>query len=887
MFNLKIFTFGFLWVLGFVIWNLLTPSPALATNSGIFSMELWVKPTSSIASQALVGKSEELRMFTDSSGFVGCQIKTTTWQTAVTSSTAITLNRWTHVACTYDKINLKISVNGVQTGSQALTTLPDDTSAVFKIGQDDSASTPYSNLTGVVDGFEFYNYALTSKQIVSDMNAGHPAVGSPLGSAVGYWKFDEGADNKCSGGTNDVCNSGSGGSALDGAESGMAVPATSTSGWTNSGKFGKALSFDGSNDFIVVSDNAALNPTTAITASTWINISSYPASDKTILAKGNWAAAATAAYELYLGSSGSILKFRFVNSSSSVNCDSGGVTVNPAIPLNTWTHIIATYDGTNCKLFINGINKYTVNTGIQTLKDEANNLNIGRRPDAVQYFAGSIDEVKIYDYALTSDEVKTEYNRGSSLVLGAAGNNSSYQPQAANQEYCIPGDTTSCAAPVGRWDLEEGTGTAVNDTSGNGKTGTWAGTGSHWTTGKMGKGGNFNGSDDLVDTSNNPYSNSQISSGAIEAWVKTTSNLAATKLIADIEGYANINISSTGKAMGCSDGVCTFATSTTSVNDGNWHHLVVVWSGTSYTRIFVDGKQEDSKTPTAAPAPDNTNRPFRIGAHSAGGAPFTGQIDSVKVFGYARSAAQIAWDYNRGKPVGWWKMDECQGTVANDSSGNSNTGTITATSTLGTCTTSSTFWGGSGGTGAGKRNYAPTFNGTGDYISVSNNSSLNPTNFTISTWIKPTTVSTDYIVSKQDYASNQTYGYSFYINSSSKLQLRLGNQLNQWRDAADTGASIGTGSWIYVSVSWDGTNASFYQNGILTSTIAPNNSGAMVNSSNTLNIGRWWTTFDGGINYFNGQIDDVKIFNYALTATQVKDIYNSGAVNFGPLTGSP
>ncbi|KKU99193.1 MAG: hypothetical protein UY33_C0035G0016, partial [Candidatus Amesbacteria bacterium GW2011_GWA1_48_9] len=37
----------------------------------------------------------------------------------------------------------------------------------------------------------------------------------------------------------------------------------------------------------------------------------------------------------------------------------------------------------------------------------------------------------------------------------------------------------------------------------------------------------------------------------------------------------------------------------------------------------------------------------------------------------------------------------------------------------------------------------------------------------------------------------------------------------------------------------------------------------------------------------NGQIDDVKIFNYALTAQQVKTVYNEGAVRFAPLTGSP
>jgi hypothetical protein len=44
----------------------------------------------------------------------------------------------------------------------------------------------------------------------------------------------------------------------------------------------------------------------------------------------------------------------------------------------------------------------------------------------------------------------------------------------------------------------------------------------------------------------------------------------------------------------------------------------------------------------------------------------------------------------------------------------------------------------------------------------------------------------------------------------------------------------------------------------------------------------------GASNWFNGQIDDVRIYNYALTATQIKTLYNeNAAVRFGPLTGSP
>ena len=62
------------------------------------------------------------------------------------------------------------------------------------------------------DGVLSYEYNLTGPTGGSCTESG----GSPIGSQFGYWKFDEGAENTCSGGTNDVCNSGYGSTTLDG-----------------------------------------------------------------------------------------------------------------------------------------------------------------------------------------------------------------------------------------------------------------------------------------------------------------------------------------------------------------------------------------------------------------------------------------------------------------------------------------------------------------------------------------------------------------------------------------------------------------------------------------------------------------------------------------------
>ena len=115
-----------------------------------FSLSVWVKPSTAIASKAIVAKAEELRSATDAAGKPTCQIKTTTWQTAVVSAQAIALNEWAHIACVYDLVNLKIFVNGVETGSTALTAVPDDTANVL-LGKDASAGTSYGIFSGLID----------------------------------------------------------------------------------------------------------------------------------------------------------------------------------------------------------------------------------------------------------------------------------------------------------------------------------------------------------------------------------------------------------------------------------------------------------------------------------------------------------------------------------------------------------------------------------------------------------------------------------------------------------------------------------------------------------------------------------------------------------------
>lgn len=174
-----------------------------------------------------------------------------------------------------------IYVNGNQDAAGIQTGVTADTTNTIEVGiRTNNNNNRYWN--GKIDDVRIYNYALTPKQIVSIMNAGHPAVGYPVGSAVGYWKFDEGYGTTAK-------NSGSGGTALNGIPTNMDSPATYGSGWTNNGKFGKALNFDGNDDYLDTRYNAAMD-TPSMTLSTWFTLKSEIDCD----ANNNWRSLALA-----------------------------------------------------------------------------------------------------------------------------------------------------------------------------------------------------------------------------------------------------------------------------------------------------------------------------------------------------------------------------------------------------------------------------------------------------------------------------------------------------------------------------------------------------------------------------------------------------------------
>lgn len=807
-----------------------------------------------------------------------------------TVSNTLVLNKWQYITVTWNASRADFYIDGILQGSDTAVDFSDlsDWNTNVLIGSQNvncgSLNNPAKHL---IDEVKVYNYARTQKQIIEDMNAGHPAVGSPVGSAIAHWKFDEGygtAANDSTPNDNDLT--------------------LSSSSWTDSGKFNKAWNGTGAL-WASRADDADFDFTATddFAVSLWYksDSASNPAAVEYLLNKGPIAASA-AGYAVYANTSGNLCFG--IDDDTTWNPDIASCTSTDVYD-STWHHVVGVRDTVQDKtyLYVDGVQKDSDTDSTTATLANSSSLYIGdsNGSNGTDEFNGDIDEVKIYRYALTADEVKTEYNRGSSLVLGSLGINSTYAPNAANQEYCIPGDTASCAAPVGRWDFEEKSGTSANDSSGNGNTGTLGGDGAGtdlplWKPGKIGGALQFDRTDDSVQVSDSTSFDGFVSGGTItvSVWLKLTAipTSPQTYTIVNKQDQSNnkrqfsLQLNSTNITFqvnndGTVGGWAFASLATSNITAGVWYHLTGTNDGTNI-KVYLNGAQKDSQTGKTSIY--DGNAPIGIGAYIGNGSNFVsifnGFIDQVRIYNYARTPAQIAWDYNRGKPVARWKMDECQGTAINDSSGNSNTGTLTigplGEDTVGTCATSSTAWG-SGATG--KRNASLSFDGTDDAVTVTDTANLrfnaSTDDFSLFAWVKRTTTGTEYIISKED-ADND--GYRMLFTSSNTVQCS-----EDATDATSTSTITDT-NWHFVgcTIDRDG-NGQVYIDGRTDGSAVSMGTDAMATASNITIGTRSYTS----TSYLNGQIDDVKIFNYALTATQVKDVYNDGAVRFGPVTGSP
>ncbi|BDS13277.1 choice-of-anchor D domain-containing protein [Aureispira anguillae] len=154
------------------------------------------------------------------------------------------------------------------------------------------------------------------------------------------------------------------------------------------------------------------------------------------------------------------------------------------------------------------------------------------------------------------------------------------------------------------------------------------------------------------------------------------------------------------------------------------------------------------------------------------------------------------------------------------------------------------------------------FDGTDDFITAGNPAALNiTTNITLEAWVKVDNVTGDQkIITKfGDVAFDDSYSLQL-INGEPNFHLDLGAG---WQ-VCGAGSSISVGLWYHIVGTYDGTNMKIYVNGIERNSIAQ--TGVIDVSTSTVKIGAW-----AGGNYLNGQMDEVRIWSTARTATEIRE----------------
>lgn len=841
-----------------------------------FTLEAWAKPSVNGTNGGQListrgSNSESYFTRIDGSNVPHFFISDGTNQPDATGGTAPN-NTWTHVTGVRDTATdtIYLYVNGILVNSVNDTT----TSTIFNntltgIGNGTGGGNDFFDFTGTIDDARIYNYARTQQQIVEDLNGGHPAGGSPVGSQVIYYKMDE-----QNGAT--VNNTIYAQSALTGTITGALWKTKEVC------KSNGCLDFDGVDDLISTTNASA------------IDLNEGLASGFTV---GGWIFPDNAGE----GSGGRIWS-KNTNTWLRVDTLSGGkldiegsldlatadatLNVTARVTQSAWNYVAMSWtdDGDDeITIWVNGVAVGTSTNGNGAPAADTGALTIGQETGGTtQTFDGKIDEIKVYSSELTADQIKIERNFGSNNNFGVGTDEASLISGGA-------GNGPTVYLPL---DDGSGTSTVVNTAPGNGNFTMNNIETSDWNHGKLGNSITFDGVDEFLSSTVNVFSAD--ATGSYSLWLKSTDPTGTYGIF-----YSNNtsgsetagNIESSTYYAGVYDG-SSFKYANGGTVDTNWHHLVYTWDGTiGKTFLYIDGKQVGTYSGATWTQTGTSNVRFANQNHSccsvhAGSTFWKGDMDEIKAYDYVLSPAQIAYDFNRGKAVAWWKFDECTGNTLNDAIGTNN-GTWNGSgggsqTSAGSCVTASTAWG-NGATG--KLNSSLNFDGTDDYVSVSDNTTLDihSGSMTWNFWFKNSQSSRNILYRKSD--GSNANGVYVDINASVPGQIQCLVNLSPGVSATSSSSIWNDGAWHNLTCMLDRVNGllKIFVDGSQQASVDASALGSTdLDATAGVQIGQ------GSGSFTTGQIDDVKIFNYPLSTSQIKKLYNdnSGA-RFGPSSGTP
>ena len=751
-------------------------------------------------------------------------------------SLSITLGTgtWQHIVYTNRGTTNTLYLNGVKIAENTAGSLTTAAEQNVEIGSCVGSSGRTDYFQGKIDEARLYRRALSADEVAQLYRLNTPT--SVDTSLKGYWSFN--APDMASTTAYDRSGAGNSGTLTNG-------PASTE------GKLGQGLSFDGTDDYVSVADAAAFTES-ALTVSFWKKNTNVASNSKYVTKS------ATNQRSWSVESSDAGRNIRFIVSNSSSSESEYGDTPTGSMTAGEWYFVTCVFDGsglTNAErvqIYINGVAQSVAFTGTipASLVNNTQAVTLGGKASAAG-FLGSLDEARIYNRALTVAEIKGLYDVGQSDWV----NSSASQPQGTGR---------LDSGLAGYWKLDDGSGTSATDSSTNGNTGTLTNSPT-WTTGQVGGAVNFDGVDDTLTTSKTIPN-----AGTVSLWVNTTAVLdsgdyyvsvggatAGNSMFLRFNSYSGYNKWDFNMRGNFGTDVYVSGPTLTTDTQQGWHYLTAVWDTSKGASFYLDGTLLNSTTTTTDAFASMT---LSIGNQSSN--TWLGKIDEVRLYDRMLSADEVSQLYRLAVPTGvdtslkgYWSFNgqDLSGTTAYDRSGSGNTGTLTSGPTI----------------TEGKIGQALQFDGTNDLVVVTNESSYRfSSDFSLSTWVKVPTTLAGYEAVIGKYAVTPS-GWDFGIGSNGKARMSL-RGTSTLDVSSGAGPDLRDNQWHHVVTVNTPTSIETYVDGILQNTMT----GTWTATTNTdsLYIGN---RDSNGTTTFSGMIDEVRVYNRALTESEIKALYNT------------
>ena len=825
-----------------------------------YTYEVWVKPSTDISTyRVILGRyatavhNPTIEIEASGSGYDG---RVSVWlhvggvYNTLFSNTAVNDNQWHHIATTYDGAEMKLYIDGVLENSLAATGAITSSTDPLSIGY--SIGFNLYPFIGKIDDVRIWDVARNLSQISATMN------GSLLGNEAGLvanYDFNNGTYNGSGQTVPNLCTNAN--KALDGITTGTATNPTFDCSNTAMPAFVAptcAAKFNGTNSYINVVNTPTATPTKG-TIEFWMNQPSFSNWQIPIATFDPGVTAATFTDGMYFQTYADGSLYFIYASSISVY----GFEIFGTLSTNRNYHVALSWDLTTntIKGYLDGKIIF-IKALTTTFPTTLPRFSLGGGFDNGRFYNGTLDEVRFWNVERTQNQL---ISKASDSLVGN---------EAGLQAYYRFNDNLTNGAGQAVTNYCTTTGAALNGTTVNYVK--FPCTVNPPTCGITLSGAASEG----VQIPHNAAFNSSTNI-TYEAWVKPGTDVATYRRIVGKGGNGTQEApgiyvqQTTGKVSAgmLINGVQQIVTSSLAINDNEWHHTAFTYDGTTL-KLYVDGTLDG--TLTAVGTITTNTSPFDIGYNSPLNLyPFIGKIDDVRIWNTTRTGTEIQTSMN-GSLLG-----NESGLVAyyhfNDNSRSGQGRTVTNfCTTTGSILNGSTF-----GTAL-----TPVFecapppftnpecnmvlNGTTDYVTVPNHAALNLSQFSIGAYVKTTDASANYknIVWKDADGSNANY--ALYITNTNKAQFTFQrNPISGTAPNATGTTTITDGNWHYLVGTFDGSNLKMYVDGILEATTA--DASTVMTGSNPLYLGT-----SAGSNKYNGSMDEVSVWNTALTSTQITNL---------------